>query len=187
MHVRRIAMLACAAALATLGCHRREPTAQPVTAPAAPGETGVIADELSGTPVATPPPPVIAAPTATPAQPAPMPSPLLQPALPPPAPPSPAPGPAVAASAQANADCAQLVSTTLRLICATPSLEAADAAVSELYRRALANATPPQGDALREAQMRFVNSERAGCTDVQCLETAYARRLAELRAEADSP
>lgn len=90
------------------------------------------------------------------------------------------------APSRPDADCSQLVSTALRLICATPSLEAADEAVSDLYRRVVERSSPPEGDSVREAQRRFADEQRASCSDVPCLEAVYKQRLAELRTQAEA-
>lgn len=88
------------------------------------------------------------------------------------------PGAQPAPSWAPSFDCQKVVSGTLQLICVSETLSAADVRLSQLYAAALARESDKKG--FRSAQNQWRTKQRNVCSDVDCLERAYAARIQEL-------
>lgn len=71
-------------------------------------------------------------------------------------------------------DCAKATSSAELLVCSHPDLAAADRALAQAFRAALAGA--PDKSALRKGQSEWLRGRRDACTDVECMLAAYAER-----------
>ena len=86
-------------------------------------------------------------------------------------------------------DCARATAQVNRLICATPSLGAADRRLAEAFD-AIVHQGGVDGAALRADEARWLRDVRNACADARCLARVYADREAALReksARAASP
>lgn len=77
----------------------------------------------------------------------------------------------------AGFDCAKAVTATDKAICASPRLDQLDTRLSQAYAQAR-RACP--GNALADAQRRWLRQDRNRCADEACLVAAYEARLAQL-------
>ena len=78
----------------------------------------------------------------------------------------------------AGFDCAKAASPVEKNICNDPGLSSQDEALSDAYKKALAEA--PDQAPLRTRQRQWM-TERNACADVACLRALYAKRLGELK------
>jgi uncharacterized protein YecT (DUF1311 family) len=75
-------------------------------------------------------------------------------------------------------DCAGAASETLKLICATPELAAADRTLAAAYQHALAASADP--DALRDSERAWLVARDGAPADVDQLRGLYAERIRAL-------
>ena len=82
-------------------------------------------------------------------------------------------------------DCARATKEVERAICYVESLAELDRELDRAYRAVVVALPPPRRDEVREAQRRWVAARDARCVTykwwVECLETTYRERLAELK------
>lgn len=81
-------------------------------------------------------------------------------------------------------DCGKASTGVEKMICADPSLAAADFALAASYAKARASATDPAS--LRSSQRDFLQT-RNSCTAIACISEAYRSRAAELARPVSSP
>lgn len=88
-------------------------------------------------------------------------------------------------------DCAKAGSSSEKLICATPALKSADAAMASAYAELKSRLPPPQQALLQTSQKNWIFRRAALCDDgaaLLCLQAQTADRLAFLSgARADAP
>lgn len=73
------------------------------------------------------------------------------------------------------------LTATEHMICATPALSTLDDQLGEAYKQSRA-----RDKAVAADQRRWMADVRDKCTTAACLETAYARRIAELKGDTDA-
>ena len=76
-------------------------------------------------------------------------------------------------------NCARVTSETLKLICVTPDLAAADRALATAYQQALDGAADPA--ALRDSERAWIAARNAAAADADQLRGLYAERIQALR------
>ncbi len=91
---------------------------------------------------------------------------------------SPIPQSTPAQTIKASFDCTKTASVQERLICSDSDLAAADLSLSEVYKKALSNASDPS--ALKAEQRIWVKDVRNTCFEKRCLFDAYSARSREL-------
>src|SRR5260221_6079942 len=99
---------------------------------------------------------------------------------PPAAPTMPAPAQRPQASTRASFDCGSARTRGEIAVCGDSGLAGLDRAMASEYARASAVATPEQREVLRETAHRFY-AYRDRCPDRQCIASAYAGRVREIR------
>jgi len=83
----------------------------------------------------------------------------------------------------ASFDCKKATSVQETLICADPALSALDTRIAGLYT--FAQDILGHSSSLRNGQRNWIARERAACTDVGCLKSAYDKRSSDLFAILD--
>lgn len=76
-------------------------------------------------------------------------------------------------------DCEQASSKVEKMICSTGELAALDLRLARIYEMALELSA--NRSAVKARQRQWLATERNVCSDVECVKTAYARRIRELR------
>ena len=76
-------------------------------------------------------------------------------------------------------DCSKATLGAEKIICSTADLAVLDLALSNAFREVLARA-PKQTAGIRDAQVRWLQTNRDKCTDAACLRDAYEARIREI-------
>jgi uncharacterized protein YecT (DUF1311 family) len=125
------------------------------------------------------PEPVQAAPAPA-AVPPPVPEPATRPAPPPPAPTVERPPPPAHVTVRPSFNCRFAKTGTEKMICNAPRLAAQDRQMASLYYDLMARADPGTRGHLRRTRDAFLG-RREQCRSENCVASAYASRMAELR------
>lgn len=91
-----------------------------------------------------------------------------------------APEPALAIPPKPSFNCAKASNSVERIICSDSELAQLDVQLSSAYKKGLLQSGDPS--TLKADQLRWMREERAACSTVACLTSAYSSRVAGLNA-----